>query len=54
MRATVFEIAGEVRSTPLIKGMGTKRLGKGRVNPGDSGQAFYRLKVGGGGGGGGL
>ena len=27
----VFEIAGGVGSTPLVKGVGTKRLGKGRV-----------------------
>ena len=35
MGATVFEIAGGgggVGSTPLVKGVGTKRLGKGRVN----------------------
>ena len=30
MGATVFEIAG-VRATPLVKGVGTKSLGKGRV-----------------------
>ena len=33
MEATVFEIAGGVGSTPsLVKGVGTKRLGKRRVN----------------------
>ena len=30
---TVFEIAGgSARSPPLVKGVGTKTLGKGRVN----------------------
>ena len=32
MRLTVFEIAGGP-PTPLVKGVGTKRFGKGRVNP---------------------
>ena len=34
MGATVFEIAGgSARPPPLVKGVGTKRLGKGRVKP---------------------
>ena len=35
MRATISEIAGGSalpRPPPLVKGLGTKRLGKGRVN----------------------
>ena len=31
MGATVFEIAGGRADPPLVKGVGTKRLGKGRV-----------------------
>ena len=31
MGATVFEIAVEGRLAPLVKGVGTKRLGKGRA-----------------------
>ena len=31
MEATVFEIAGGSARPPLVKGEGTKRLGKGRV-----------------------
>ena len=31
MEATVFEIAGGSARPPLVKGVGTKRLGKGMV-----------------------
>ena len=32
MGTMVFEIAGGVGPTPLVEGVGTKGLGKGRVN----------------------
>ena len=50
MGATVSEIAGGVRSTPpppLVKGVSTKKLGKGRVNAGFQFQIIlhYRQKI---------
>ena len=41
MGATVFEIAeGRLDPPPLVKGVGTKRLGKGRVKANRASQQF--------------